>query len=182
MRQRTLRLVAMLVVLAGVAAGCGGSEDEDSTSSNAAPTTTAPAVENDDAASAVEGTWQSPPLSAAAAQDVLRTADLDEWAEPWIVYEEGGLTFKLEAGQWTVEKRLGDNPPRGVDRGTFTADGDTLQYTPYAGGVNTYRWTVTANQLVLEFVSTTEPDFQGVPAEVFQRALYTVAPFERAPS
>ena len=36
------------------------------------------------------------------------------------------------------------------------------------------------DRLTLEWVSTTQPDYNGVPDEVYQRALYMTSEFTRA--
>jgi hypothetical protein len=49
----------------------------------------------------------------------------------------------------------------------------------HATGVTTYRWSVDGDTLTLEWLSTTEPPVEGIPDEVFGRALYMTQPFTR---
>jgi hypothetical protein len=64
-----------------------------------------------------------------------------------------------------------------TDRGSFEIDGRQVTVLPNSGGENTFRWKVVGDRLTLDLVSTTEPPYEGVPAEVFQRGLYTTSPF-----
>jgi hypothetical protein len=90
------------------------------------------------------------------------------------------IELRVQAGQWTAYRASGSGTPTVNDRGTYTIDGNTLLYRPNAGGLNTYRWSVTGDQLTLIFLSTTEPDYEGIPNDVFQRAFYTTVAFHRA--
>lgn len=61
-----------------------------------------------------------------------------------------------------------------LDLETFTLTDDQIAMTPSgSSGVNKYRWERTPSALTLEFLSSTEPAHRGVPAEAFQRTLYT---------
>ena len=56
--------------------------------------------------------------------------------------------------------------------------GDTVKVT-HSTGSTTHRWTVNGDRLTLEWDSTTQPDYNGVPDEVYQRALYMTADFTK---
>jgi hypothetical protein len=49
----------------------------------------------------------------------------------------------------------------------------------HSDGSNTYRWAVDGDTLSLAFVRSTLPGYQGIPDEVFQRALYMTEPFTK---
>jgi hypothetical protein len=49
----------------------------------------------------------------------------------------------------------------------------------HATGVTTYRWSVDGDALALEWLSSTEEPYEGIPDEVFGRALYMTQPFMR---
>ena len=53
---------------------------------------------------------------------------------------------------------------------------------PNSGGKNMFRWKVTGDELALTLVSTTEPPYEGVPAEVFQSGYYATSAFTREAS
>jgi hypothetical protein len=135
-------------------------------------------------AAPVEGTWKTSPFGRAAITSTLAAAGLAPHVERFFKVDETPddlvITLRIEAGQWTAYRAAGSGAPTVNDRGTYTVDGDTLLYRPNSGGLNTYRWSVTGDQLTLTFVSTTEPDYKGIPNDVFQRAFYTTVAFHRA--
>lgn len=192
LRSRVLASVTF-AALATLVVGCGGDDEDESSPSDSTPataTSTTSAPEDaaaSQAADAVEGRWETAPISRSAVETTLGAVGLSQWIEQWIglsdfqdFREDAVVTLSLEQGRWTAEVAVGDDPPQVADAGSFSVEGDTVLYTPNSGGVNTYRWMIDGDQLELEFISTTEPDFAGIPNEVFQRALYTVSPFQRA--
>lgn len=61
-----------------------------------------------------------------------------------------------------------------------SSDGNRVLVRPNSGGENVFMWRVTGDELSLDLVSTTEPPYEGVPAETYQRGLYTTSPFRSA--
>jgi hypothetical protein len=135
-------------------------------------------------ASPAEGTWKSEPFGRTAIAKTLADAGLGKHVEQFFKIDETPenmvITIRIMAGQWTAYRAVGDGAAAVNDRGTYTIDGDTLLYRPNAGGLNTYRWSVAGDQLTLMFLSTSEPAYEGIPNDVFQRAFYTVVSFHRA--
>jgi len=60
----------------------------------------------------------------------------------------------------------------------YEQDGDELVVS-HEGESNAYRWSVDGKYLTLTWQKTTYPPYMGMPEEVFQRALYMTAKFER---
>jgi hypothetical protein len=173
---------AAAIVVAATLAACGSSSPPGQaglTSAAAPPMTT-----GDSPAAPVEGTWKTPPFGRTAITNTLTAAGLGAHAERFFKMDETRedlvITLRVEAGQWTAYRASGSGAQTVNDRGTYTIDGNTLLYRPNSGGLNTYRWSVANDQLTLTFVSTTEPDYEGIPNEVFQRAFYTSIAFRRA--
>jgi hypothetical protein len=174
--------VATFALLAGALAACSGADGSDATPGDIPPAT---APSPHDTTPAAQGAWQSPPLSLTAIQDTLRAGGLEHWFEQWLAssgfQQDTVINLYLDGGEWLAEKAAAGEPPVAIDRGTFTTEDDGLRYTPSSGGTNTFQWTITGDQLDLELVSSTEPAYLGVPGEVYQRAIYTVATFNRIP-
>jgi hypothetical protein len=167
------RFAAALVAMA--LAGCGSDAPPAATPQAATPT----------AGSAVEGTWATQPFGRDAIAGTLTAAGLNEHVQRFFTIDETPndlvITLRLAAGQWTAYRAAGSVAASVNDRGTYTVEGGMLLYRPNAGGLNTYRWSITGDRLSLTFVSTTEPPYEGLPNDVFQRAFYTTVPFTRAP-
>ena len=94
--------------------------------------------------------------------------------------EEVELTLEVGGGFWTLSSSVDGGATAMTDRGRFELEGKKVVVRPNSGGKNTFRWTVAGDELALDLVSTTEPPYEGVPAETFQRGLYTASPFARA--
>jgi hypothetical protein len=60
----------------------------------------------------------------------------------------------------------------------YEQDGDQI-VAGSEGDSNTYRWSVDGTYLPLTWQKTTYPPRLGIPEEVFQRALYMTAKFDR---
>jgi len=56
--------------------------------------------------------------------------------------------------------------------------GDTVDKI-HSTGTTTLGWAVNGDTLTLEWLGTTEPPVEGIPDEVFQRALYMTQDFTR---
>jgi hypothetical protein len=180
-RTRWCTAAAAIVVAATLAACGSGSPPGQAGLTSAAPP---PMTAGQSPASPVEGTWKTSPFGRAAIANTLTTAGLGAHIERFFRIDETPddlvIALRVQAGQWTAYRASGSGAPTVNDRGIYTIDGNTLLYRPNAGGLNTYRWSVTGDELTLTFVSTTEPDYEGIPNDVFQRAFYTTVAFHRA--
>lgn len=134
--------------------------------------------------SPVEGTWKTQPFGRSAIAATLMAAGLGQHVDQFFqtdrTPEDLVISIRIDASQFTAYRENGGGVPTVNDRGTYTLERGTLLYRPNSGGVNTYTWSVSGDQLKLTFVSTTEPDYEGLPNDVFQRAFYTTASFHRA--
>jgi hypothetical protein len=65
-----------------------------------------------------------------------------------------------------------------LDMESLSVSGNRVEVRPYAlQASTTHVWEITGNELVLSFVTTTEPRSDGVPGEAWQRLLYDTVPF-----
>ena len=175
----------VVVVLVAVAVGCGDDGEQSSTSTTAGPAstdTTTSTIETvaDDAA--LIGTWRTEPITPADTEATLTSNGLDEWVDEFapISPVAASPSLVLEIGDgWVLSTESADGALLPIDYdATYEVAGDEVTVL-HTEGSNTYRWAVEGDVLTLEWLSTTLPDFQGVPEEVFQRALYQTAEFTR---
>lgn len=177
-----LRGPALVGLLAILVASCSG----ESTSSPEAPESVSvppsPATE-----SPLVGTWRTAPLSQSDAEATLEREGLGEFTEAFssvLSFDEGTrLRLDLEAtsplgGTWNLYGEPKGAEPYKIDfDAEYEIDGDTVDKI-HATGITTFRWVVTGDTLTLEFLDNTEPDFEGIPDEVFQHALYMTEEFQ----
>ncbi len=178
-------LVVTALALA-VSAGCGSPTDVGDTSST---TTEAPIAETPSASvdpEPVEGTWTSLGIARADFRRALARHGLGEHAEAFATKAGLGrsvdLTLEVSEKFWTLYVGMDGQAGGLADRGTYELQGQRVVVQPNSGGKNVFRWTVTGNELALTLVSTTEPPYEGVPAEVFQSGYYATNAFTRDPS
>lgn len=181
MSTRLWRAAAAATLVVAALVGCGLDAPAGQARSTSVPAPSQSTLPSP--GSPVEGTWKTDPFGRTAIATTLTAAGLGQHIEQFFKVDETRdgmvITVRIEAGQWTAYRAVGNDAPTVNDRGTYTLEGSTLLYRPNAGGLNTYRWSVTGNQLTLTFVSTTEPDYEGIPNDVFQQAFYTTVPFHR---
>lgn len=97
------------------------------------------------------------------------------------------LALSIRYGDWTLIQRYVGGDWETVDQQkVVSVEGDRVTIAPVAAPGSTVLRVVRSNAgagatLSLQFVSTTEPDSEGVPAEEILRALYTTFPFVAAP-
>jgi hypothetical protein len=113
----------------------------------------------------------------------LRDAGLQKWIQPFRANadfaDSNVFTLRIEDGKWTEDLSKDGGPDENIDFGPYEVTGDTVVVT-HGNGTDTFRWSVDGNTLTLTFVESIGiPPYQGIPEEVFQRAFYTAAPFER---
>ncbi len=135
------------------------------------------------AASALEGAWQAGPISIKETEATLRRYGLGRWVEDYRANApfsgDTVLTLTIENGAWDLYGASGGGQPEPIDYDAeYEIDGDTVTFH-HSDGSNTHRWTVDGDTLSLEFVTGTMPLYEGIPDEVFQRALYMTEAFTR---
>lgn len=183
---RRTRVAAAVAALA-LTAGCGstdtGPTDEPaSASSGSSPTSSGTETETSTetaAATPIDGTWSTSTLAPADFRSALTAHGLGKHADAFLsgFGEAVVLTLEVGGGFWTLSSSIDGGATAVTDRGTFEVDDQRVRVLPNSGGENTFRWDVSGDELTLDLVSTSEPPYEGVPAEVFQRGLYTSAPF-----
>ena len=170
MKIRTASIVLItlaLVLLTGCGSDGESSSDEPSSSSTA---------------SELEGTWRTEPISLSDAEATLRKHGLEKWIEKLETDPpfEGDTVLILEVkDEWNLYGETDGGPRQKIDYDAkYRIDGDTVEVT-HRTGSTTHRWSVDGDRLTLEWLSTTQPPYNGVPDEVYQRALYMTAEFTR---
>ena len=172
------RSAAVVVVTSSMLlVGCSSSDDQAST----APTS-APATSEAPAESGLEGTWRTTSVAPRDAEATLRRQGfakyIDDFRANAPFSTDTVLILSIEKGQWNLYGESdGQREPIDYDA-EYKIDGDTVTFE-HSDGTNTHRWTVDGDTLSLEFVTGTMPEYEGIPDEVFQRALYMTKPFTR---
>jgi len=176
--------VALLAVTCAVLAACGSSG---STRSASPPSASSPPATNGNAntpaphGSPLEGTWRTGNVTAADMTTALRRAGLQKWIQPFRAGADLGhsnaFLLTLGNGIWHEGWSKDGGPFTDFDDGTYRIAGDTVSYYPQ-GFSATYRWSIQGGTLRLTLLHDTGPG-SGIPDEVYQRAYYTAAPFQR---
>lgn len=176
--------VALLAVTCAVLAACGSSGSTRSASPSSA--SSAPANRNANTptpnGSPLEGTWRTGNVTAADMTAALSRAGLQKWIQPFRA--QAGLAHSnvflltLANGVWHEGWSQDGGPFIDNDDGTYQIAGDTVTNHPQ-GPSPTYRWSIQGGTLRLTLLRDTGTGPGGVPDEVYQRALYTAAPFQR---
>jgi len=129
----------------------------------------------------LEATWRTEPISLQDAEATLRRQGFGEWIEKFHQIPPFSkvtvLDLSIEGGQWNLYGESGGREPIDDDA-EYEIDGDTVTFQ-HSDGSNTHRWTVDGDTLSLEFEKGTMPPYEGIPDEVFQRALYMTDVFTR---
>ena len=152
--------------------GCGSD-----TSETPAPTSETPA------ASPLEGTWRTGSVSPRDAEATLRRQGFARFVEDFRANApfstDTVLILSIEGGQWNLYGESEGKPAEPIDYDAeYEIDGDTVTFH-HSDGSNTHRWTVDGDTLSLAFEKGTMPPYEGIPDEVFQRALYMTEAFTR---
>ena len=176
--------VALLAVTCAVLAACGSSGSTRSASppsASSAPAATGNGSHVGQNGSPLEGTWRTGNVTAADMTAALSRAGLRKWIQPFRA--EAGLAHSnvflltLANGVWHQGWSQDGGPFVDNDDGTYHIAGDTVSYYPN-GPSATYRWSIQGGTLRLTLLRDTGPG-AGIPDEVYQRAFYTAAPFQR---
>ena len=162
------RMLVASVAGALVLAGCGSDE---------APRTTA------SPAAALEGTWKTVRSPRARPK---RRCDGTAWANGSSSSGRSRPSRTRSSSPWTSTTGNGTlygQPSGGASEeidynAEYVVKGDTVDKT-HSTGTTTLGWTVDGDTLKLEWLETNEPPVEGIPDEVFQRALYMTQDFER---
>ena len=149
---------------------CGGGGDDDAGSDGGT------------AVAELAGAWRTRSISPADAEATLDAGGLSAWidelraAAPF----DGDTVLVLEIGEeWDLYGESADGVRTEIDYdASYEVDGDEVVVT-HSAGSNTFRWEVSGDTLTLEHLESTMPAYEGVPEEVFQRALYMTAAFTR---
>jgi hypothetical protein len=176
------KLSVAVIGIAFLLAGCGSKEAATPSAPPAqqsSPTTTA----SSESASPLEGTWRTAPISPPDAEATLRRYGLEKWIKPFrplMPFEANTtLILDLHEGEWDLYGESADGRREEIDYDAgYVVEGDKVEKIHYTG-VTTYRWSMDGDTLTIEFLETTEPPIEGVPDEVFSRALYMTREFER---
>ena len=176
--------VALLAATCAVLAACGSSGSTRSASppsASSAPATNGNTNTPAPHHSPLEGTWRTGNVTAADMTTALRRAGLQKWIQPFRAGADLGHSnvFLLTIGNGIWHEGWSQNGGPFVDNddGTYRIAGDTVSYYPQ-GPSATYRWSIQGGTLRLTLLRDTDPG-SGIPDEVYQRAHYTAAPFQR---
>ena len=185
-RRTTVVAVLAAVTLASGCASSGAGSANDAASPSSTPSSTPTPSETEAEAEAAEatpidGTWTTPTLGPTDFRRVLAEHGLGNHASAFLsdFGKAVDLTLEVGGGFWTLSSSIDGGATTVTDRGRFEIDGTRVTVLPNSGGENIFRWKVSGDELTLDLASTTEPPYEGVPAETYQRGLYTASPFRR---
>ena len=113
----------------------------------------------------------------------MRREGLAKWIERFRpispVADSTTLILDLHDGEWDLYGKPRSGPREEIDYDAeYAVKGDKVTKI-HGTGATTYRWSVDGDALKLEWLSTTEPSSEGIPDEVFGRALYMTQRFMR---
>jgi hypothetical protein len=173
--------VVLVATTSMLLVGCGSDNPRAATGSPEDRAST-PATSEAPTDSPLEGTWRTGPVSLRDAEATIRRQGLGEWIERFHEVPPFSkvtvLDLSIEGGQWNLYgESEGRREPIDYDA-EYVIDGDTVVFH-HSDGSNTYRWSIIGDKLSLEFVRSTLPGYEGIPDEVFQRALYMTEAFTR---
>lgn len=176
------RMWVAVVSIAILLAGCGSDEATRTTSSSEAPSTTAPEAASPEAVP-LEGTWRTDAISPRDAEATLRRYGLRKWIKRFRPFTPFAATTTLildiKEGEWDLYRKPSGGPREEIDYDAeYVVKGNKVDKI-HATGVTTYRWSVDGDTLTFEWLKSTEPPYEGIPDEVFSRALYMTQDFRR---
>ena len=172
MRFRTVSIV-LIAIASFLLAGCGSNGETSPDKPSATPSKSA---------SPLEGTWRTEPITLDDAEATLRKHGLGKHIKKFRTDPpfEGETVLILDVkDEWDLYGESDGGPRQEIDYdAAYKVDGDEVTVT-HSTGSTTHRWSVEGDRLTLEWDSTTQPPYNGVPDEVYQRALYMSADFTR---
>jgi hypothetical protein len=162
-------------------AGCGSDGSTGTLSEK--PATTAAPPPSPEPAAALEGTWQAGPISPRDAEATLRRYGLEKWIKPFrrlmVIDDDTTLILDIKDEEWDLYGEPRGQPREEIDydAGYFVRGSEVDKV--HVTGATTFRWSVNGDTLKFQWLRSTEPPSEGIPDEVFQRALYMTREFER---
>ena len=172
MKIRTVSIV-LVAIASLLLAGCG---------SNGGTSSDQPTASPSKAASALEGTWRTEPVSPSDAEATLRKHGLKKWIKQFRdespIQTDTALVLDVGDG-WVLSGEAEGGAPEKIDYTTDYEVRDDEVEAMHDDGSNVYRWTVEGETLKLEWLRTTFPAHEGIPEEAYQRALYMTAEFKK---
>jgi len=106
-------------------------------------------------------------------------AGLGKWVKTDPPFQGETVLILDVKDEWDLYGESEGGPREEIDYDAeYLVKGDTVKVT-HSTGSTTHRWSVDGDRLTLEWASTTQPAFNGVPDEVYQRALYMTAEFTK---
>jgi len=179
------RMAVAAMSIAALLAGCGSDDVAETTPPPpSAPASSAPSSSpSAEQASALEGTWRTSFVSPRDVEATLRKYGLTKYIERFRpltpIAAPTALVLEIKEGQWNLSGTSKGEPRFQIDfDAEYVVDGNKVDKI-HATGVTTFGWSVDGDTLTLKWLETTEPPYKGIPDEVFQRALYMTADFEK---
>jgi hypothetical protein len=177
--RRFVTMVALGALI--VLGGCGSDDGSDQRTAEPGASPTASAAPSDDEASALEGTWVTPPIDQGDVERTLTKFGLAKYIDRFnslIPFKpEMTLILDIHNGEWNLYGKPRGKPREEIDfDAEYVIEGSRVEKI-HATGVTTFGWSVSGDVLSLEWLKTTEPSYKGTPDEVFQRALYMTEDF-----
>lgn len=182
----TLRPLVALAATTMLLVGCGSDDPAPATvptndGASASAASEPPASSEAPADSPLEGSWQTGPISLEETEATIRLHGLGRYVDHYRANPpfagDTVLTLTIENGAWDLYGESEGGPSEPIDYDAdYEIDGDTVTFH-HSDGSTTYKWEVDGDTLRLEYAASTMPSFDGVPDEVYQRALYMTAPF-----
>jgi hypothetical protein len=165
-------MIATAAVISLLLGACGSDDEE----ANTAPTASA------NAGSDLQGSWVTDSVSPDDVEAALREHGLGKWIRQFRplspIQEPTTLLLELRNGEWDLYGKSSGQPRVEIDfDAEFETKGDSVEKV-HSTGTTTYSWSISGDTLTLDWQKTTEPPVEGIPDEVFQRALYSEE-FER---
>jgi hypothetical protein len=185
-RSQHLKIPLLFIVLGALSAACASTPPPVTPSPRPA---TPAAASPSPAASPVRGAelqhvWTTRRVTQEEMEDTMRAAGLHEWIQPFRNLHADSpwraFTLNLNGGKWVGSWEKASDPPREQMDGPFPLriEGNTLVYGP-PDWSTTLEWSIDGDTLMLDFIETSGPGAEGIPEEVYVRAFYTSAPFEK---
>lgn len=183
-----LRPLVAVAATSMLLVGCGSDDSAPATASpddraSTSATSEPPATSEAPAASPLEGTWRAGPITLEQTEATIRSHGLGRYVKDYRAdppfSDNTLLTLTIENGAWDLYGESGGGQPQPIDYDAdYEIDGNTVTFH-HSDGSTTYNWEVDGDTLRLDYAESTMPPYNGVPDEVYQRALYMTAPFTR---
>jgi hypothetical protein len=178
-------VIGIVIALAFGPAACGGDDDGEAGATAPGEKPNSATGSTPEETGALDGTWRTSSITIDEMTRTLREHGLGDWVARFernapVSNTPTALVLEIRDGSWDLYGR-----PRGGQReeidydAQYEVDGDNVVVS-HEGDSNTYRWAVEGESLKLAWLETTYGRNNGIPEEVFQRALYMTADFRRA--